>query len=519
MGNFSKIIGISLVVGLVYLAVKSISKGDFFSAGAHSKLESIIEKGKEEGKKLFGSTSESEESAPPSKGDKESQVRELQGRGYILLPSVADVVEKVSKGVVNISTTRVERQPNPFYWFFGPGPFRREEEEFFRRFFGEPERSIPSRSLGSGFIVSPDGYIVTNSHVVRGAQDIKVTMWDGKVFDAKIIGIDEATDIAMLKIDAKGLPFLEFGDSEKLRVGDWVIAIGNPFGLGHTVTLGIVSAKGRALGITRYEDFIQTDAAINPGNSGGPLIDLEGKVVGINTAILNPSGAAVNAGIGFAIPASLASKIVDSLAKRGKVERAWLGVYIQEVSPEIARAMGLKEPMGALVTEVMKNSPAEKAGIKRGDIIIEFDGKPVKSSRELPIMVSLSPIGKKVYLKVIRESKEIKFEITLAPMPEEQQIRSQAPSEQSEEQEQGEIYLKSFGIRIRDSEKGPQVVSVDPGTPGQFANVAPGDLIVEVNRKEVKTAKEVAQIVGDQKSVLLLINRGGRYIYVVIKTG
>jgi serine protease Do len=352
---------------------------------------------------------------------------------------------------------------------------------------------------------------------VRGATDINVTLWDGRTFKGKIVGIDEATDIAILKIDATDLPFLKFGDSNELRVGDWVIAIGNPFGLGHTVTVGVVSAKGRSLGITRYEDFIQTDAAINPGNSGGPLINIKGEVVGINTAILNPSGMSVNAGIGFAIPSSLAKDIVPTLIAKGKVERAWLGVYIQEVTPEIAKQLGLKEAKGALVSDVIPGSPADKVGIKRGDVIIEFDGKKVETWRQLPIMVSLSPVNKKAKLKIIRDGKELEFEVVLAKMPEEQQLARQQPQEQ-QPQQQG-LELKQFGITIQDSPDGPKVVSVEPGSPAQMAGIMPGDIIVEVNRKQVKNSSEIANILKDQKSALFLINREGRTIFVAIRVG
>lgn len=509
--NLKNIIGIVLIAGLAYLFYEGLRKGDLnFSSASQAIKEKFSQKPSEE----------LEESVVSRRSGGEVQEEQRKQVQYYSLPQIADIVEEVKKGVVNISTTRVEKQQNPFYWFFGPGPFgQREREEFFRRFFGEPEIERFSRSLGSGFIISPDGYVVTNSHVVKGAKDIKVTLWDGRNYDAKLVGMDEATDISILKIDLKGLPFLKFGDSDSLRVGDWVIAIGNPFGLGHTVTVGVVSAKGRSLGIARYEDFIQTDAAINPGNSGGPLLNLKGEVIGINTAILNPSGMATYAGIGFAIPSSLASGIVSSLIKEGKVKRAWLGVYIQEVSPEIAKAMGLPEPFGALVTEVLSGSPAEKAGLKRGDIIIEFDGKKVKSFRELPLMVSLSPVNKKSTLKVIRDGRELSFEIVLMEMPDESKIAQQpGEQEQQETQEEG-IYLKNFGMRIKDSPNGPQIVAVDPGSAANMAGINQGDIIVEVNRKEVKSASDVEKLLKDQKSALFLLNRGGRYVYVAIRIG
>jgi serine protease Do len=512
--NWRSILGIILVGGFVYLLAKGIESGTIGKIEIGNPIEEVKEK-------ISGEKAKKEE----KKEDVEQKTEQAnQGKGkeevipskFGALPSFAEIVEKVSKGVVNISTTRVEERQNPFWWFFGPGPG--PGEEFFRRFFGEPQRRIPTRSLGSGFLISPDGYIVTNSHVVRGATDINVTLWDGRTFKAKIVGIDDATDIAVLKIDATDLPYLKFGDSNELRVGDWVIAIGNPFGLGHTVTVGVVSAKGRSLGITRYEDFIQTDAAINPGNSGGPLINIKGEVVGINTAILNPSGMSVNAGIGFAIPSSLAKDIVPILIAKGKVERAWLGVYIQEVTPEIAKQLGLKEAKGALVSDVIPGSPADKVGIKRGDVIIEFDGKKVESWRQLPIMVSLSPVNKKAKLKIIRDGKELEFEVVLAKMPEEQELARQQPPEQRQIPEQG-VELKQFGITIQDSPDGPKVVSVEPGSPAQMAGIMPGDIIVEVNRKQVKNSSEIANILKDQKSALFLINREGRTIFVAIRVG
>jgi len=512
--NWRSILGIILVGGFVYLLAKGIESGTIGKIEIGNPIDEVKEK--ISGEKAKKEEKKEDVEQKTEQGEKGKGKEEVISSKFGALPSFAEIVEKVSKGVVNISTTRVQEQQNPFWWFFGPGPG--PGEEFFRRFFGEPQRRVPTRSLGSGFLVSSDGYIVTNSHVVRGATDINVTLWDGRTFKAKIVGVDDATDIAILKIDATDLPYLKFGDSNELRVGDWVIAIGNPFGLGHTVTVGVVSAKGRSLGITRYEDFIQTDAAINPGNSGGPLINIKGEVVGINTAILNPSGMSVNAGIGFAIPSSLAKDIVPTLIAKGKVERAWLGVYIQEVTPEIAKQLGLKEAKGALVSDVIPGSPADKVGIKRGDVIIEFEGKKVESWRQLPIMVSLSPVNKKAKLKVVRDGKEFEVEVVLAKMPEEQQLARQQPQEQRQIPEQG-VELKQFGITIQDSPDGPKVVSVEPGSPAQMAGIMPGDIIVEVNRKQVKNSSEIANILKDQKSALFLINREGRTIFVAIRVG
>ena len=444
------------------------------------------------------------------KAEEEKEVR--KGKVKFIPVSFAEIAEKVAPAVVNINTTRVEKYPNPFYkWFFEPF----EEEpfgEFFKRFFGPrmpPYLERRQRSLGSGFIISPDGYIVTNAHVIKGAKDIRVTLYDGRTFKAKVVGIDEKTDLAVLKIDVdEKLPYLTWDDSDKIRVGDWVIAIGNPFGLGHTVTAGIVSAKGRSIGLTNYDNFIQTDAAINPGNSGGPLVDLEGKVVGVNTAIVGPSFV----GIGFAIPSNLARKIVERLIKEGKVERAWLGVYIQAVTPELAKQLGLEKPEGALVAEVIPNSPAEKAGLKPGDVIIEFDGKRIKSYNELPIIVSLTPVGKKVKLKVIREGKIKEFELTLERMPEEVQKAQVKP----ERKEKSTVKVENFGVVLEDTPEGVKVVQVEPGSPADLAGLIPGDIILEVNKKKVSSAQEVAENLSNLESVLLLVKRGERKIFIAM---
>ena len=329
--------------------------------------------------------------------------------------SFADLVQKVKPAVVNISTTSTVKMPgSPFRHFFGPdegGPFG----DFFQRFFGDvPDQELKQQSLGSGFIIDKDGYIITNNHVVEGADEIKVKLADGKEYKAKVIGRDPKTDLALIKISSifKDLPALPLGDSDKIRVGDWVLAIGNPFGLEETVTKGIISATGRAIGSGPYDNFLQTDAPINPGNSGGPLINLSGEVIGINTAIIS-SGQ----GIGFAIPSNMAKKISPQLKEKGKVTRGWIGVSVQSVTPEIAQALGLKEPRGALVGEVVPGGPADAAGIKRGDVIASFDGKEINKIGELPLVVAETPAGKTVNAKVIRDSKELSLTVKLAEMP------------------------------------------------------------------------------------------------------
>lgn len=329
--------------------------------------------------------------------------------------SFADLVEKVKPAVVNISTETTVRIPgNPFRHFFGPdeeGPFG----DFFKRFFGDiPDRELKQQSLGSGFIIDKDGYIITNNHVVEGADEIKVKLADKREFKAKVVGRDPKTDLALIKISSifKDLPTLPLGDSDKIRVGDWVLAIGNPFGLEHTVTQGIISATGRVIGSGPYDNFLQTDAPINPGNSGGPLINLKGEVIGINTAII-----ASGQGIGFAIPSNMAKTVITQLKEKGKVIRGWIGVSIQTLTPELAQSFGLKETRGALVADVVPGGPADKAGLKRGDIIISFDGKEINEMSELPKIVAETPIGKTVNVKIIRNGKEKILKMTIAPLP------------------------------------------------------------------------------------------------------
>jgi len=329
------------------------------------------------------------------------------------LPSFADLVEQVAPAVVNISTVKIVRMPGTPWHFFGheeEGPFR----EFFRRFFGDiPDRELRQQSLGSGFLVDSEGHIITNNHVVERAEEIVVRMADGREFKANVIGSDPRTDIALIKISppVRDLPFLSFGDSDRIRVGDWVLAIGNPFGLEHTVTKGIISATGRVIGAGPYDNFLQTDAPINPGNSGGPLINLRGEIIGINTAII-PAGQ----GIGFAIPSNMAEAIIKQLKDKGRVIRGWIGVSVQTITPEIMKHFGLKEPKGALIVEVLPRGPADRAGIKRGDVIITFDGKEIKKIGDLTRFVAKTPVGKSVKVKVIRNGREMDLKITVAEL-------------------------------------------------------------------------------------------------------
>lgn len=338
-----------------------------------------------------------------------------------VLPTFADLAESVKPAVVNISTLSSVRIPgNPFQFFFGEGPHDKSREQFdnyIRRFFGDiPDSELKQKSLGSGVIIDRAGYILTNNHVVQRADEITVRMTDGREFKARVMGRDARTDLSLIKIPSEGhnLPVLPLGDSDKMRVGDWVLAIGNPFGLAHTVTKGIISATGRVIGAGPYDNFLQTDAPVNPGNSGGPIVSLKGEVVGIATAII-----ATGQGIGFAVPSNMAKDIVAQLREKGRVVRGWMGVVVQEMKPEMAQSFGMKEAAGALVGDVIAGGPAEVAGMKRGDVIVGYNGKPVKSVSDLPMMVARTPIGSTAKIRVMREGKEKSLRLKVAEMPEE----------------------------------------------------------------------------------------------------
>ncbi len=351
-------------------------------------------------------------------------------------------------------------------------------DEFFDKFFGnEPTREFKQKSLGSGVIIDKEGYILTNNHVVEKASSIKVKLSDGKEYDAKVIGKDAKTDIALIKVNVKNsLPVAVLGDSDKLEVGDWVMAIGNPYGLDHTVTAGIVSAKGRVIGQGPYDDFIQTDASINPGNSGGPLFNLRGEVVGINTAIISGGQ-----GIGFAIPINMAKALLPQLKTNGKIVRGWLGVVIQKVTPELAKSFGLKELEGALVSDVMDDSPAARAGIKRGDVIVSFDGKPIKDMDQLPRIVAATEVGKKARIRLIRDGTPMEVDVTI----------TEGKDETQEASNTGPDVDKNFGLvvqnvtpeiahhlNIKDT-RGVIVTDIQQGSPADEADVRAGDIIRE----------------------------------------
>jgi serine protease Do len=439
------------------------------------------------------------------------------------------VAKATTPAIVNISTTRVIKGPSgaPMTPFF-QDPFFRQffGDEFYRQF--EVPRERREQSLGSGVIVDPNGLIVTNNHVVAKADEIKVLLGDNREFKGKVVGTDPKTDVAVVKINAKDLPTIPWGDSDKLQVGEYVLAIGNPFGLNQTVTMGIVSAVGRAnVGIAEYEDFIQTDAAINPGNSGGALVNIRGELIGINTAIFSQSGGYM--GVGFAVPSNMAKSVMDSLVKSGKVIRGWLGVSIQDVTPELAKQFALPETKGALVTDVLEDSPAAKAGLQQGDVIISFDGKPVENTGILRNHVAQTPVGKKVQVGVIRDKKEKDFELLIAEQPKE----LASGEEESSGAPEGEVSTALSGIEVRDlspslaqqyglskSDRGVVITQVEQGSAAADSGLREGDLIVEINRQAVKSVKDydrLAAKVGKEDTVLLLVNRQGRNSYFALK--
>jgi serine protease Do len=375
-------------------------------------------------------------------------------------------------------------------------------------------QEFETKSLGSGVIINKEGYILTNNHVVENAKEIMVTLYSEKDYPAAVIGRDKRADLALIKIDAKeDLPVAPLGDSDRLRVGEWVLAIGNPFGLSETVTAGIVSAKGRVIGAGPYDDFIQTDASINPGNSGGPLFNFWGEVVGINTAIV-----AAGQGIGFAIPINMAKEILPQLKEKGRVIRGWLGVTVQRITSQLAKSFGLKEERGALVSQVFKGSPAEKAGIKSGDVILEFDGKKVKDFGELSRIVAATPVGKTVPIKIFREGKMLTLQATIAELEERGEV-AEAPVQ------------KTLGINVQDltpeiaralgleDTTGVVVVQVEKGTPADQAGISRGDVVQEVNHQPVEGVDDFYRAINkakDQESILLLVRRGATSLYIAV---
>jgi len=442
-----------------------------------------------------------------------------QTNSYLALESfsnsIADIAEKVGPAVVNIDTVRMVKQGSPFF----------SQDPIFRQFFGEQfkdySRTIPQKGTGSGFIISQEGYILTNEHVVHKAEKIKVTLSDGREFDGKVIGSDLDSDIAIVKIDSDDLPIVTLGDSDKLRVGEIVVAIGNPYGLQQTVTMGVVSAEGRSIPVEEhtYRNFIQTDAAINPGNSGGPLLNTKGEVVGINTAII-----AYAQGIGFAIPINIPKKNIDDLIKLGKVIRPWLGVYIQKLTPEITKQFDLPEDAkGVLVGDVVKDSPAEVAGIKRGDVISKVNNEEVVSPEELQDKIRSIKVGENANIEISRNGKTLSFIVKIAEMPTEQG---------TEEIPKAKTFSVQTGLKVEivTSEvakelglpqvQGLVITEVIPGSSADDMGLQRGDVILEANRTEVSSIDEWDGVISKLEpgdTLLLLVFRSGHTYYVPIK--
>jgi serine protease Do len=460
----------------------------------------------------------------------------------------ADLAARLLPGVVNISSSQNVQAHNDHPGGGGSGPelpfppgspFEQFFKDFMNRQHGGNQPQQPARrmqSLGSGFIIDPSGVVITNNHVIDGADEITVRLQDGTELKATLVGKDDRADIAVLKVSSdKPLPFVQFGDSDKSRVGDWVLAIGNPFGLGGSVTAGIVSARGRDIGQGPYDDFLQTDAAINRGNSGGPLFNMDGEVIGINTAIYSPSGGSI--GIGFSIPANLAKNVVEQLRDFGRARRGWLGVRIQQVSPEIAESFGLKEPSGALVAGVEDNGPAAKAQLKNGDIILKFNGQDVKEMKNLPRIVAETTIGKSVPVTIWRDGKEQVVEAVVGELPDDTKKAAATTGTPDKPAAPKTVELSGLGIKLgqlsqemRDKyqiakdQKGVVITDVTAGTPAADRGLKAGDVIVEVQQEEVSAPSDVQDKVEKARktsrpTVLMLIQTsdGLRYVPLPLK--
>jgi serine protease Do len=431
-------------------------------------------------------------------------------------PDFVELAKKLKPSVVNIGTAKTvkpRRQfQRPYGNHFGNDPF----QDFFDRYFDDMHpRGYKQRSLGSGFIID-GGYILTNNHVVAGADEIKVKLADNREFKAEIKGVDERLDLALLKIDAKGaLPAAKLGNSDSIQVGEWVMAIGNPFGLAETVTAGIVSAKGRVIGSGPYDDYIQTDASINPGNSGGPLFNTRGEVIGINTAIVSGGQ-----GIGFAIPVNMATSIIPQLKEKGKVTRGWLGVSIQQVTPDLAKSFGLNSEKGALVSGIIPGSPAEKGGVKAGDIILEFDGKKIQEMNELSKLVAATTVGKKVTLIVLRDGKEKKITVVI-------ELLKESGADEGEE-----VIQDKLGLTVKELDKeladrlqlkgitGVVVTDLKSGGAAQEAGIAEGDIIKEIDGSAIASLKDYEKAVAAHKKgeiIRFLLKRGDSSLYLAAR--
>lgn len=450
----------------------------------------------------------------------------LQNASARELPDFVTVVEEAKPMVVNISTTQKIKRKSPAFPHGRPQvPEGTPFDDFFRRFFGEEGEGgeeFDAKSLGSGFIISKDGYILTNYHVIKDADQIIVRLSDRRELEAKVVGGDQRSDVALLKIEAEDLPVARIGDSSNVRVGQWVIAIGSPFDFEHTVTAGIVSALGRSLPSENYVPFIQTDVAINPGNSGGPLINMDGEVVGINAQIFSRTGGFM--GLSFTIPINLAMDVKDQLQTKGKVARGWLGVFIQDVTRDLAESFGMEKPQGALVSRVIEKSPAEDAGYQVGDVILEFNGREVVSSSSLPPMVGVTEVGKEVPVVVLREGKRKTLKTTIGELPPDDEI-VEAKIEEPKEQK-----VNRLGVTVADltderrkeldiAKNGVEITNVESGA-AMSAGIRRGDIVLKLDNKDVKDAKQFEDVVAKLpkgKNIAVLIHRGSGPTFVAIK--
>lgn len=449
----------------------------------------------------------------------------VSGVAFASLPDFTDLVEKVGPSVVNISTTTKVKHSRGM----PPGmevpdfPEGSPWEDWFKRFFGEegPQQDFDTRSLGSGFIIDESGYIVTNNHVVRDAEEIIVRLNDRRELKAKLIGSDPRSDVALLKVNADDLPAVKLANSEKLKVGEWVMAIGSPFGFDHSVSVGVVSAIGRSLPSENYVPFIQTDVAINPGNSGGPLFNLDGEVVGINSQIYSRTGGFM--GLSFAIPINIAQNVVRQLKDKGQVSRGWLGILIQDVNRELAESFNMDKPMGAVVLRVMENSPAEKADLKIGDVVVAFNGKTIHRSSDLPLAVGMTEVGSVAKVKVIREGKPMTLKVKIGELPSEQQLAQggseKAPAkvnkmglivEDLSSEQRRRLEIKSGGVFVKDVSDGP---ALDAG-------IRRGDVILKIDNKDITDAKQFRKLVKNLpkgRSLPVLIQRRDSPLFLALK--
>ena len=445
------------------------------------------------------------------------------------LPDFTELVEGNRAAVVNISTTqrrtlRADRPQMPRGFEIPDLPEDSPFREFFRRFFGEGEiEQFDAQSLGSGFIISADGFIISNNHVVRNADEVVVRLSDRREFTATVVGTDEASDVALLKIDAEGLPVVRIGTGYELKVGEWVLAIGSPFGFDHSVTAGIVSAKGRSLPRENYVPFIQTDVAINPGNSGGPLFNLDGQVVGVNSQIFSRTGGFM--GLSFAIPIDVAMDVADQLREKGRVSRGWLGVLIQDVTRELAESFGMDKPQGALVARVLDGSPAERAGFEVGDIVLSFDGHAIERSSELPPIVGRTRAGREVGVGILRDGQAMTLQVTTDELPAEDKVQVAAA------QGPAGVEATRLGIVVRDmteeegasvdaADRGVVVSSVSAGGPAERAGIREGDLVLMLDNRKVANGDDFSRLVAELpqgKAVSVLVQREGNPVFLALK--